>query len=132
MHCLWSPKCAIVHELLPGSYPVQPDELAAPRYVPEIAATLCRFHGIPAPVSGVACLTAASVSTPASSIWKGSWCGFRHLHMQGKQHVRTPFGRIYEWLDVAEQFTFEDEAVNPLRSTCASALPLPLWLLAAT
>lgn len=68
MHCLWSPKCAILHELLPGSCPVQPDELAAPQYVPEIAAMLCRFHGIPAPVSGVACMTAASVSAPVSSI----------------------------------------------------------------
>ncbi|KAI7845556.1 hypothetical protein COHA_000847 [Chlorella ohadii] len=46
------------------------------QFVPAIAATLRRFHGIPAP---------------------------------GKQHVRTPFGRIYEWLDMAEHFTFSDE-----------------------
>lgn len=65
-----------IEEFLPMRS-LQPDELAAPQYVPEIAAMLCRFHGIPAP---------------------------------GKEQVRTPFRRIYEWLDMAEQFTFKDEA----------------------
>ena len=37
--------------------------------------------------------------------------------MQGKQHVRTPFGRIYEWLDMAEHFTFSDEEVRWMQIT---------------
>jgi ethanolamine kinase len=63
---------------------LQPSELAAPEFVPKIAATLCRFHGIPA---------------------------------SGKEHVRTPFGRIYEWLDMAEHFTFSDEDKQKMFAT---------------
>lgn len=46
-------------------------------------------------------------------------------HMQGKEHVRTPFGRIYEWLDMAEKFTFDDEEVTAsgLAGLCIRCFP---------
>lgn len=45
--------------------------------------------------------------------------------MQGKEHVRTPFGRIYEWLDMAEKFTFDDEEVTAsgLAGLCIRCFP---------
>ncbi|GAB4813812.1 hypothetical protein N2152v2_000858 [Parachlorella kessleri] len=33
---------------------------------------------------------------------------FHSVQPQGKQEVRTPFARIYEWLDTAKEFRFED------------------------
>ncbi|KAL4439680.1 hypothetical protein ABPG75_002681 [Micractinium tetrahymenae] len=65
-----------IEEFLPMRS-LQPEELAAPQFVPTIAATLARFHSIP-PRQG------------------------------GEKRGRTPFGRIYEWLDIAEQFVFDD------------------------
>ena len=43
----------------------------------------------------------------------------RNFHAwQGDRTPRTPFGRIYEWLDVAQGFTFDDPEVR----VCEGAL----------
>ena len=46
--------------------------------------------------------------------------------MQGERLGRTPFARIYEWLDIAEKFTFEDPQVGLAgglaATTCMSQL----------
>jgi hypothetical protein len=117
--------------------------MAAPQFVPAIAATLRRFHDIPSPVSAAqhpaACqpawlasspplLPSGSPSSPSSQrvLRLSVLCSLHTvgihltaaLHsspllcVQGERLGRTPFARIYEWLDVAEKFTFDDPKVG--------------------
>lgn len=104
----------------------QPEEMAALRFVPSIAATLRRFHGMPAPVRAGACsklrLRPPELASLANRIACRPLQPLPHAappvavsRVQGdRQHPQTPFGRILQWLDMAEKFTFDCPEVGAL------------------
>lgn len=97
--------------------------------MPAIAATLARFHSIPPQQVGRQRHASPGRTERHTVVWRAAavLCCDRAAHaprahqtpagpawLQGmEKRGRTPFGRIREWLDIAEAFVFDDAEASP-------------------